>query len=62
MNCLTEETGRCSQQKYIICKDAEAIERMVDSGSYEKRSRARLGRLKRYCQMVSSMNLIGSET
>lgn len=36
------------KQKYIMCKDAEAIETMVESGNYEKFSIARLRRVKRH--------------
>lgn len=49
------------KQKYIMCKDAEAIETMVDSGNYEKFSIARLRRVKRHWKMVSPMNLTESE-
>lgn len=50
MNCLTEEKRRCFKhlQKYIMCKDAEAIETKIDSGNYEKFSIAGLRRVKRY--------------
>lgn len=48
-------------QKYIMCKDVEVIERTGDLDNYEKFRIFRLGRLKRYCQKVSLINLIGLE-
>lgn len=49
MSYLAKKKGRYSMQKYIMCKDAEAIERTGDSDNYEKSRIPRLGRLKRYC-------------
>lgn len=54
MSYLAQEKGRYFRQKYIMCKNAEAIERMVTS--------ARLRRVKRCCYKVSPANLTGSET
>jgi hypothetical protein len=48
MSYLAEEKGRCSKQRCVICKDAETIERMADSGNCEKSNITRLGKVKRY--------------
>lgn len=54
MSYLVEE--KIFQTEILMCRDTE-VNRMVKLSNYEKSSAARLGKMKRYHQKVSPMNL-----